>query len=342
LHTTPFELGPIRPVAESNSLLIRTTRGCPWGKCEFCTSYCNTPFSLRTVEEIKNDIGAAKEFYKGNRFTSCFLQDGDSLIMKTQDLLDVLKFLKESFPNLNRITSYGRAATIAKKSLSEMQEICNAGINRLYCGMESGSDNILKNINKGATSKDIIKAGTMAKKVGMEISEFLILGLGGKALWQENAIESAKVLNEINPQYIRVRAIRVKPNSGLEKQYQSGSFILPSEEDIIAEQRLLLENLDGISSYFSNDHISNLLLEVEGRIPQDKQKLINILDNYLDLSEQEKIHFNIGMRIGYYRTLGDMNDLNLRELVDNYVQEFQSKYPGQESEIYNYLRVRNS
>jgi radical SAM superfamily enzyme YgiQ (UPF0313 family) len=136
---TPFEMGPIRPVDEADSLLIRTTRGCPWNRCTFCTLYKDMKFSLRSVEEIKQDILAAKDYFNGHPFETCFLQDGDSFVMGTKELISVLKSLKKAFPSLKRISSYGRAQTMAKKSPAAIKEICDAGLNKLYCGMESGS-----------------------------------------------------------------------------------------------------------------------------------------------------------------------------------------------------------
>ncbi len=158
-----FELGPIRPVDESESLLIRTTRNCPWNKCEFCVNYQGDGFSIRSVEDIKKDIDEAVGYFNGHPFTTCFLQDGDSLIVKTPDLLDILGHLKKRFPTLQTISSYGRAWSMSRKSSEELQEICSAGLNLLYCGMESGSDVVLKMMKNGVTSKEIISAGIHAK-----------------------------------------------------------------------------------------------------------------------------------------------------------------------------------
>ncbi len=227
----PFELGPIRPVAEARSLLIRTTRGCPWNKCDFCVNYQDMTFSIRKVAEIRADIEAAAQYYQGHPFTSCFLQDGDSFLMKTADLLQVLALIRQHFPTLERITSYGRAATMVRRTPAEMTEIAEAGLNRLYCGMESGADVILERIHKGTTVADIIKAGRMARDAGMEISEFLIVGLGGRELWQENAMQTARALNEIDPHFIRVRTIGVKVGSRLEQTWKAGGYVLQSETD---------------------------------------------------------------------------------------------------------------
>ena len=219
-------------------------------------------------------------------------------------------------------------------------EIREAGLNRLYCGLESGSDTVLEKVKKGATAADMIKAGRMAREAGMEISEFVIMGLGGKELWEEHAKETAKVLNQIDPHFIRVRTIGVKVGSPLEAKMHRGEYQLQSEKEIIIEQRLLVEGLEGVSSYYSNDHAVNLLMEVEGQLPQDKLKLLAMLDRYLALPEEEKINFALGRRLGYYARLDDMRNLPLRAAVGQKVIEISHRYPGRWEEIFHHLRER--
>jgi len=296
------------------------------------------PFSIRKMEEIRADIEAAAQYYNGRAFDSCFLQDGDSFIMKTSDLLEVLKLLKQHFPTLTRISSYGRAQTMTTKSLEEMKEICNAGLNTLYCGMESGSDIVLKNIHKGTTAKELIHSGSMAKDSGMVISEFIILGLGGQKLWKEHALETARVLNEINPDFIRILTIGVKKGSGLEKQLAEGSYTLQTETNLIEEQRLLIEHLDGITSYYKNHHGVDLLMEARGQLPEDKEKLLAIMDRYLNLSKEERNIYTLGKRTGLYNCLDDMDNKDLRVQVEEKLAEIQKLYPGQLDEVFHYLR----
>ena len=339
-HAPPIELGPIRPVDEAESLLIRTTRSCPWNKCEFCVNYTDMRFSMRSVDDIKQDIVAAAEHYGDHPFRSCFLQDGDSFIMKTPALLEVLRFLKQHFPTLERVTSYGRAQTMKRKSPEEIQEICDAGLNLLYCGMESGSDRVLEKINKGVVAADTIKAAQMATAAGMEISEFIILGLGGTELWEEHATETARVLNEIDPDRIRVLTIGVKPGSGLEKQLEEGTFKLQTEKSIIEEQRLLIDNLEGISSHYVNHHSVDLLMEARGQLPEDKPKLLAIMDRYLGLPEEDRINYTLGRRMGAYRCLDDMADEGRKAAVGEKVREVERAYPGQMEEIFHHLRAQ--
>ncbi len=327
-------------MAEARSLLIRTTRGCPWNRCDFCVNYQDMSFSIRTVDEIKSDIVRAAEHYHGHQFSSCFLQDGDSFLMKTADLLDILHFLRAHFPSLERITSYGRAATMIRKRPDEMRALCEAGLNRLYCGMESGADAVLERIHKGVTAADIVQAGLMAKEAGMEISEFLIMGLGGRELSEEHAVQTAAACNQIDADFVRVRSIGVKVGSRLEQALERGEYELQSEEELIREQRLFLENLDGISSYYSNDHAVNLLMEVEGRLPAAKERMLALLDRFLQMSAEERTNYKLGRRLGLYGSMDDMQDTTRRRHVAARVEAIQQQYPGREDEICHFLRER--
>jgi radical SAM superfamily enzyme YgiQ (UPF0313 family) len=335
---TPFEMGPIRPVDEADSLLIRTTRGCPWNRCTFCTLYKDMTFSLRSVEEIQQDILAAKDYFNGHPFETCFLQDGDSFVMKTKALISVLKSLKKAFPSLKRISSYGRAQTMAKKSPAAIKEICDAGLNKLYCGMESGSARVLENIKKGITPESIVHSAHMAKEAGMEMTQFIILGLGGRELTHEHAIETAKVLNQINPEHIRLLTIGVKSDSGLGRQMAEGRFTLPSEVDMIQEQRRLLENLSGIDSHYANHHSVDLLLEVRGQLPRDKARLLAILDRFLGLDPSDQINFVLGRRLGYYQRLSDMDNALACDFVDRQAQKIRDDTHASFEEIFHRLR----
>ncbi|WP_029409866.1 radical SAM protein [Treponema pedis] len=222
------ELGPIRPPSEHSSLLIRLTRGCHWNRCSFCGLYKNMKFSIRSVEDILQDIKETALYYgeRVNFFHSCFLQDGDALNIPTKDLLVVLRFINRKFPSLNHITTYARCDTILKKTENELKELCDEKLNHLYRGIESGSNSILKNINKGISSTDIIQSGLMCKKAGMTLSEFTLLGIGGKFLSVENAVETAKVINAVNPEYIRVHHTAFKPNTKLGRDVEKGLFEL--------------------------------------------------------------------------------------------------------------------
>jgi radical SAM superfamily enzyme YgiQ (UPF0313 family) len=219
-----------------------------------------------------------------------------------------------------------------------MRRVQEAGLNRLYCGMESGCDEVLERIHKGTTAADIVRAGRMAREAGMEVSEFIIMGLGGRARSRQHAVDTAAALNLIDADFIRVRTIGVKVGSRLEQSLQQGAYELPTEEELIREQRLFLEHLDGIGSYYSNDHAVNLLLEVEGRLPQDRERMLGQLDRYLALSAEDKAHFALGRRLGQYARLDDLEEPARRRLVADRAAELERLYPGQSEAICHYLR----
>ena len=340
MFSLPFEQGPIRPVDEADSLLIRTTRGCPWNRCSFCSLYDTMQFSIRPVAEIKQDIWAARDYFGGHPFDTCFLQDGDSFVMRTKDLIEILETLKKAFPDLRQISSYGRAQTMVKKSSQAIKEICDAGLNKLYCGMESGSLEVLEKIRKGITPESIIQSARMARQAGMHTTQFIILGLGGTELTEIHALETARVLNNINPDHIRVLTIGVKPGTDLDRQMTQGKWTRPSESAMIAEQRLLLEHLDGVDSHYANHHSVDLLLEIRGQLPADRQRLLGIMDRFLSLSESRQTNFIMGRRLGYYRTLDDQARKPDFLFVEKQVKKAFAPGHGSLEDIFHHLRIQ--
>jgi len=325
--TESFELGPFRPPSEAFSLLIRATRNCPWNRCRFCGMYKREKFQLRTVDEIKKDIETAAHIrdmikeqawkagnggnirqaaaaivnnppnhafqnvalwmYGGGQ--NVFLQDANTIIMRTPELVEVLNFMRETLPDATRITSYGRSKTAAKKTLDELVAIHEAGLTRLHVGLESGSDTVLQKMDKGVTAAE-----------------------------QITALETARVLSEINPDFIRIRTLNVSPGLVMFSDIEDGSFTLQSDDGMVEELKLLIENLD-CESNFVSDHINNLLQELKGKLPDDKQRLLDIIDRYKSLSPEEKTNFRVGRRARIYTYLNEMNDDRKYSMVQQIV-----------------------
>ena len=271
-----------RPPSEADSLLIQATIGCPHNKCAFCGMYKGRKFRIRPVEEIKEDILSARKLY-GDVFDSAFFPDGNTIIMKTTQLEEIFLFARQTFPALKRITLYASAKFLKLKSLADLKRLKAAGLNRLHKGLESGNDEILRRIQKGADSKLMIETGQRVKAAGIELSEYVLVGIGGQALWSEHAQDTARALNAINPDFIRLRTWVPVPAAPLYQEYQNGKFQLLSPHQALKETRLLLENLD-VSSLFLSDHISNFV-NLSGHLPRDKQGMIDKIDRALKLDE---------------------------------------------------------
>lgn len=322
-------MGPIRPPSEAESLMLRVTRGCHWNKCYFCDLYKQFKFSKRKYEEIEEDLKIAANSAYAQNYTTCFLQDADAFVLQTDFLMQILEGIHKYLPNIRNVTTYARADSIARKSTLEISELRGAGINHLYCGMETGSDIILKKINKGFNAQTIIDGGCRAKEAGMVLSEFILLGVGGKELSEENAFKTANVLNIVKPDFIRVHATGLKPSSPIWNYVEKKELTLQTEEEIIQEQKVFLEKLsDEMDSYYMNEHIVNLLLEVRGDLRNEKRNMLQILDCYLQLPKEEKELFNIGRRLNIMFVLSDLKDETKRRKADEGLKKIRQKNPS--------------
>jgi radical SAM superfamily enzyme YgiQ (UPF0313 family) len=264
--------------------------------------------------------------YTGEK--NVFLQDGNNLVLKTDDLMEILKYLKETFPSIERITSYARAKTVSKKTVEELQDLYRAGLSRIHIGLETGYDPLLQSMKKGVTAQEHIDAGKKVKESGISLSEYVILGLGGRRMWKEHATETAKVLNQIDPDFIRVRTLKVLKTMPLYEKIDKGEFTLLTDDETVREERLLIENLGGIHSTFVSDHILNLLEEVEGEFPHEKGKMLARIDRYLALSSEEKANFRLGRRAGVYRSVDDLSDRALKDQVESAIRRIDLEQPG--------------
>ena len=257
------------------------------------------------------DYGCARQvaFWVFHGMKSIFLQDADALVLKPHDLADILRYARERFPSVERITAYSRAQTVARRTPDELAMLRDAGLNRIHIGMESGSDEVLSLANKRTTKAQQIEAGRKAIEAGFELSEYYMPGLGGVERWEENARESAYVLNRINPTFIRIRSTIPVPGTPLHDMMREGRWIPLTDEGMVREIRLFLCSLEGITSTVQSDHIMNLLEEVEGRLPEDRDTMCNVIDRFFAMDEGDRESFIVGRRIGRYRFLSDYTAL---------------------------------
>jgi hypothetical protein len=260
-------------------------------------------------DELRPAVAAFKWFSEGMK--SVFIQDANSLIIKPADLIDILNHLKMRFPRIERITSYARSHTIARIKDDDLKAIKDAGLNRIHIGLESGSDQVLKMVKKGVTKETHIKAGLKVKKASMELSEYVMPGLGGIDLSDVHAIETADALNRINPHFIRLRSLAIPDSIPLFQDYIEGRFQKCTEIMMVKEMLMFIENIDGLTSAVKSDHILNLFEDLEGTLPQDKEHMTNILKDFLAMPPEKQCLYQVGRRLGIFSGLGDMENSGL-------------------------------
>lgn len=285
--------GPIyRPPSEADSLLIQATVGCPHNRCTFCLVYKNGPrFSVRDVTDIKEDILKARDIY-GDCVRTLFLPAGNTIAMKTEDLCEILVFAKAVFPEIERVTVYGSSQYIHKKGPQGLKRLAEAGLSRIHVGLESGDDVILKKIKKGTDSREQIQAGKWVMDAGIELSVYVILGIGGKERTEPHVWETARVLNQIEPDFIRLRTFVPKINTPLLEDVENGAFQMLGPLEVLQETALLIKGIQA-SSYLASDHYTNFI-NLEGRLPGAKNRLLEEIETALIRDEASFRPFFIG------------------------------------------------
>ncbi len=288
-----FYEGPIyRPPSEADSLLIQATVGCPHNKCTFCMVYKKGPlYRARPVAEICKDIDEASRD-QGENVTSLFFPAGNSIAMPTRDLAAICRYSREKFPRLERITVYGSSPYIVRKGLDDMITLQRAGLSRIHVGLESGDDEILKRVKKGTTAEEQIAAGKMVTAAGLELSEYVVLGLGGVDRSKSHALQTARALTEIEPDFVRLRTLVPKINTLLLHEIQKGRFQLLSPYQILRETRRLIENIH-CRTRLTSDHYTNYL-DLSGTLPEDKHRLLGEIDHALTWDQSRFRSFFIG------------------------------------------------
>ncbi len=278
-----YDFPPYRPPSEATSYLIRVVRGCNWNRCAFCGMYKEIKFQQRPKDEILKDIDNIPKFFPKSK--SAFIGDSNPLIHR--DIVEIVDYLKRRYPELERITAYARIKTIANMPEERLKALRDAGLTRLHMGLESGDDEVLRIVNKGITSKDAVKACLKARKY-FEITYYVITGLGGVERSNQHAENTAKVINEAKPTFVRVRNLTVIPGTPMEKLI--GKVITPLNAlQQLKELRSLIENIK-VKTYFTCDHVSNYLFTrngviffgVHGYLPDEKDYMLEQIDYTID------------------------------------------------------------
>ncbi len=336
-----FKIGPIRPPSEANSLLLRVTENCPWNKCKFCMLYKKNDFHTRPVAEVKKDIDTMAELrdhlleYHQNGewdmvsinreyqsltmdeqrwcyqmvFTwltegdrqAIFLQDANTMCLRPDWLAEIISYVRMKLPEIQRITSYGRANTLAKISPEHYKILREAGLNRIHSGYESGSDKVLQLICKGTTQEEQIIGGRKVREAGIQLSIYFMPGVGGRELSDDNAIETAKVINAVDPNFVRLRTFVLRTGSLMEEVRDAGGWTEGTDMEKLLEIRKMIAYIDPAKAHgkITSDHIINLLQEVNGDMDTDIPWMLDYIDSFLALPELEQRKYQMARRMGF-------------------------------------------
>jgi len=276
--------GPIyRPPSEADSLLIQATVGCPHNKCAFCMVYKKgPPYRVRPVADIKKDLDEARARY-GSGIRTIFFPAGNTIAMPTDDLSAICTHAHTRFPYLERITVYGSSPYIHRKGLADLIALREAGLTRIHVGLESGDDIVLQRIKKGTDAREQIEAGQWVMKAGIELSEYIVIGIGGKERTHEHAEDTAKALNAINPDFIRIRTFLPKINTLLLHQIQKGRFQVLTPHEALRETREIIARLK-VTSRITSDHYTNYA-DIHGKMPGKRDRMLSAIDDALQRDE---------------------------------------------------------
>ena len=274
-----YEGRVFRPPSEAYSLIVQVTIGCSHNKCTFCDMYKEKRFRVRKLEEVKADFDEARRMYR--RVGRIFLADGDALMCRPEHMAEILRYIKKVFPECERVTSYGSPASILCKKQEDLNMLHDLGLDMIYLGLESGSDEVLRRVNKGETADEIVHAGLMVKEAGMKLSVTCIAGLGSLELSEEHAVKTAEAFNAMNPEYIGMLTLMVEPGTPLEAWVREGSFTLLSPLEVLKETELFLQHVDSEGTVFRANHASNYLT-LKGTLNGDRKALLAQIAAALD------------------------------------------------------------
>lgn len=266
----PYEGRVFRPPSEAYSLIVQATIGCSHNRCTFCDMYKEKRFRIRRLEEVKADFDLARAAYQ--RVDRIFLADGDALMCPAAHLAEILRYIREKFPECERVTSYGSPKSILVKTQEELNELHELGLEMVYLGLESGSDEVLRRVNKGETAAEIVRAGQMVKAAGMKLSVTAIAGLGSLERSEEHAVQTARALSEMKPEYIGLLTLLFELPTPLMRDWEEGRFYLMEPVEIAAETLTLLENIDSEGSVFRANHASNYV-NLAGTLNRDRESM---------------------------------------------------------------------
>lgn len=270
-----YEGGIYRPPSEAHSLILQATIGCSWNRCTFCVAFQGKEFRAKSLRELERDVEVVLPYH--GETTRIFLADGNALCLPTSELEAMLRMLYARFKRLERVTIYGGPLDLAKKNVDELKRLKQAGLNMVYFGLESGSDEVLRRVKKGAKAQDMIESALKVKAAGLTLSVIYIIGLGGTELSESHARETARVLNALDPPYAAALTLMVEPGSAIERDLKKDRLTLHTPLEALAELHATVEDLKMTHCVFRANHASNYVT-FRGTLPGDKQSILAQID----------------------------------------------------------------
>jgi len=267
-----------RPPTEANSLIVQTTWGCSHNKCTYCSMYRAEDFRIKPLQDVLDDFDYARKYIR--YVPSIFLADADALVRKSSDQIAILEHIRKVMPECRRVTTYAYPRNILTKTVEDLKKFRELGLVKVYLGLESGDDEVLRMVNKGVTAEEIYRACMMVKEAGIELSCLAIVGLGGRERWEQHAINTGKLLTRIHPDIIGANMLMLKEPSPMRDDMLAGKFTLPEPMEMLQESKLLLQNLDCEGTKYVSTHVSNYV-PLQGYLNRDKELFIHRIDKAL-------------------------------------------------------------
>jgi radical SAM superfamily enzyme YgiQ (UPF0313 family) len=275
----------IRPPSEAYSLLLQVTVGCSHNKCTFCPTYKGEKFRIKSFAEIEEDILEASYYRSVEKI---FLCDGDALIIPQPRLVEILVSMHKRIRSMKRVGCYANAKSILRKTPEDLVQLRKLGLKIVYLGVETGNEDLLKKINKGATYAQIVEAGRRIKNAGINLSVTVLLGIGGIEKSVAHAFDTAKILTEIDPDYVGALTVMVVPGTPLHEDYISGRFVLPDTFGFLRELEIMIAHSDFTNCFFTSNHASNYL-SIRARMPEEKEKTVRMIHHVIQSGDHRQL-----------------------------------------------------
>ena len=283
-----YEGNIYRPPSEAHSLLIQVTVSCSHNRCTFCNAYKGVKFRIKSREEILEDIIEAGQYSLHHPIKKIFLCDGDALIIPQKRLVEILEQIREHIRGVERVGVFGNVKSILRKSVDELKELKELGLGIVYLGVETGNDDLLQATHKGTTYEKTVEAGRRIKAAGINLSAMILLGIGGVEKSVPYALDTARILTDIDPDYVGALTLMVYPGTPLYDEYKAGRFVLPDTFDFLGELGVIISNSNFTNCFFTSNHASNYL-PIRARMPQDKEMTLAMIQRVIREADKKKL-----------------------------------------------------